>query len=119
MKRILSGCLVFLLVGCFNEVAPSTNKVSLPQFDETRAANVAQQALTDWIAENPLEAGQIQGAVLDSVEVKGDLLHVVLVNDNSHYDSQGDGALHIAHFNVYLDLDYQVDRVERGPDIIE
>ena len=139
MKRILSGCLVFLLVGCSREVAPSSNQVSLPQldenraakvvpsstqvslsqFDETRAASVAQQALTDWIAENPQEAGQIQGAVLDSVEVKGDLLHVVLVHDNSQYDSEGDGALHIAHFNVYLDLDYQVDRVERGPDIIE
>ena len=98
---------------------PSSNITSLSQFDEARAAKVAQQALTDWIAENPEEAGQIQGAVLQGVEAKGDLIHVVLVHDNRQYDRQGDGAFHLAHFNVYLDLDYRVDHVERGPDIIE
>ena len=100
-------------------MVPSSNKTSIPQFDEARAGKVAQQALSDWIAENPEEAGQIQGAVLQGVEAKGDLIHVVLVHDNSQYDSQGDGAFHLAHFNVYLDLDYRVDHVERGPDIIE
>ena len=110
MEKSLPVLLLIVLSGCSSD-APLQQQV-----DETKAAGVAQQALADWIAENKgSDAKQIQGAILDSISVEGDVIHVILVNDNSN----ADGAMHFAYFNVYLDLDYQVVKVERGPDMIE
>ena len=109
MEKSLPVLLLIVLSGCSSD-APLQQQV-----DETKAGGVAQQALADWIAENKNspDAKQIQGAILDSISVEGDSIHVVLVNDNSS------SIEHFAYFNVYLDLDYQVVKVARGPDIIE
>ncbi len=118
MKKWLTGLLLIVLSGCSADVQPQVN--------ETRAAGVAQQALANWI-EKQKDGGnqdidQIQGATLESTSVEGGLIHVILVNDASEVDANGylvDGGMHMAYFNVYLDLDYQVVKVERGPDMIE
>jgi len=107
MEKSLPVLLLIVLCGCTADVQQ--------QVDETKAGGVAQQALADWIAENKNspDAKQIQGAILDSISVEGDSIHVVLVNDNSS------SIEHFAYFNVYLDLDYQVVKVVRGPDMVE
>ncbi len=131
MKKWLTGLLLIVISGCSADVQSLVNEtkaagVAQTEVDETRAAGVAQQALANWI-EKQKDGGnqdidQIQGATLESTSVEGGLIHVILVNDASEVDANGylvDGGMHMAYFNVYLDLDYQVVKVERGPDMIE
>jgi len=131
MKKWLTGLLLIVISGCSADVQSLVNEtkaagVAQTEVDETRAAGVAQQALANWIEKQKdggnQDINQIQGATFDSISVEGNLMHVVLVNDASEADANGylvEGGMHIAHFNVYLDLDYQVVKVVRGPDIIE
>ena len=127
MIKLLPGLLLMVLPGCTADVQDVQDVQ--PQVDETKAAGVAQQALADWVEKKQDERkpgyqdiDQIQGATLESTSVEGGLIHVILVNDASEVDANGylvDGGMHMAYFNVYLDLDYQVVKVERGPDMIE
>lgn len=134
MKKWLTGLLLIVISGCSADVQSLVNEtkaagVAQTGVDETKAAGVAQQALADWVEKKQDERkpgyqdiDQIQGATLESTSVEGGLIHVILVNDASEVDANGylvDGGMHMAYFNVYLDLDYQVVKVERGPDMIE
>lgn len=115
MKKCLTGLLLVVLSGCLSGV-PS-------KVDETKASSVAQQALADWVAENKnsQDINQIQGATLDSISVEGNLIHVVLVNDKSAVDANGNRlgeGMHMAYFHVYLNFSYQVVKVVRGPDAL-
>ena len=96
--------LLLLVVGC--NVAKT--------IDESKAGFIASAALSDWLKENPEDADQIEGASVSDISTEGKLIHVTLKKEVS----RGENYFHDAYFHVYLNWQYQVVKVVRGPDEI-
>ena len=106
MKKLVAILLLLLMsVGC------SATKT----IDESKAGLVAALALSDWLEENPVDADQIEGASVSNISTEGKVIHVTLKKEISRGGPTGS---HDAFFHVYLNWQYQVVKVVRGPDAI-
>ena len=104
-KTLVILLLLLVVVGC------SATK----NIDESKAGLAAALALSDWLEENPVDADQIEGASVSNISTEGKVIHVTLKKEVSRGGITG---FHDAFFHVYLNWQYQVVKVVRGPDAI-
>ncbi|PCJ51361.1 MAG: hypothetical protein COA79_26520 [Planctomycetota bacterium] len=86
-----------------------------------KAKGIAIAELQKWVSKNPIDAHQIQGASFKSVSIENKIIHITLFKDvsikNANGVTQSEG-MHLSYFHVYLNFNYEVQSVRRGPDLL-
>lgn len=92
---------------------------SLTRDLKSKAKEIAIRELEKWVKGTVVDSEQIAGATVSTVTKEGNLIHITMMKDVSARDNDGrvqPEGMHKVYFHVFLDQNFRVVKVERGPD---
>lgn len=85
---------------------------------EEHVRHLAVQYRDEWLTRNPsAEASVLARGKIQSAERTTDAWHVVFITQTGHDRSSPEG-MHDYYLHVYVKHSGELDRIERGPDVL-
>lgn len=112
VASLLASALVTAFAGCRQQLQWHRD------LSEAQVHQLATKYRDDWLAKNPsAETSILAHGTIQTVERVVSGWHIVFVTMTGHSPSTPEG-IHDYYLHVYLKLSGELERIERGPDIL-